>query len=199
MSGDEVAEMLHHNRWAANKLEDFVGRSELVNEVLSRIIGAPGSEKAKAPFTGISVAVIGVSGAGKTALMSYVAAQLYLRQEASDDEVIRRRPIISRYCGTSAASTTGLGLVQSLIRQIHYALDHDMSQSTYVLTMSYTEAVEHLHLLLRDNAVVLFIDSLDQLSDDDLARSKISFLRNLVPHKLTRVIVSALPDEKDPG
>ncbi len=65
--------------------------------------------------------------------------------------------------------------------------------------MSYDEAVAHLHSLLRDHAVVLIVDSLDQLSNDDLARSHITFLKGVRPHPLTRIVVSALPDERQPG
>ena len=41
--------------------------------------------------------------------------------------------------------------------------------------------------------------SLDQLRDENQARSKISFLRGVKPHPDTRIIVSALPDDKITG
>ena len=41
------------------------------------------------------------------------------------------------------------------------------------------------------------IDSIDQLTNENLARSNLSFLRGVKPHRDTRIIVSALPDEKD--
>ena len=46
--------------------------------------------------------------------------------------------------------------------------------------------------------MILFIDSLDQLSDDHLARSQLAFLKNIKPHPCSVVILSTLPDEK-PG
>ena len=52
---------------------------------------------------------------------------------------------------------------------------------------------------MSDNAVVLLIDSLDQLSDRDRARSDISFLKHVRPHRNTVIIVSCLPDERDTG
>jgi hypothetical protein len=42
----------------------------------------------------------------------------------------------------------------------------------------------------------LFIDSLDQLANEDMARSDISFLKGVRPHPDTRIVVSALPDDK---
>ena len=41
------------------------------------------------------------------------------------------------------------------------------------------------------------IDSIDQLTNENLARSNLSFLRGVKPHRDTRIIVSALHDEKD--
>ena len=52
---------------------------------------------------------------------------------------------------------------------------------------------------MSENEMVLFIDSLDQLSDRDRARSDISFLKGAKPHPNTAIIVSCLPDERDEG
>ena len=52
---------------------------------------------------------------------------------------------------------------------------------------------------MSDNELVLFIDSLDQLSDRDRARSDISFLKGVKPHLNTAIVVSCLPDEQDAG
>jgi hypothetical protein len=57
--------------------------------------------------------------------------------------------------------------------------------------------VKYFHSLLAAHAVVVVIDSLDQLSNDDEARSGMTFLKGLKPHADTRVIVSCLPDETD--
>ena len=51
-------------------------------------------------------------------------------------------------------------------------------------------------LLTGKHAVILLIDGLDQLSDVNMARSRISFLAGLQPHPCTRIIVSTLPDDK---
>ena len=42
--------------------------------------------------------------------------------------------------------------------------------------------------------MVLLLDSLDQLSDNHQARSELSFLVGIRPHKDSVIIVSALPD-----
>ena len=57
----------------------------------------------------------------------------------------------------------------------------------------------HLHVMIIAYEIVLFVDSLDQLSDKDRARSGISFLKNIRPHRNSVIIVSCLPDERHPG
>jgi NACHT domain len=138
-------------------------------------------------FSGISLCVIGVSGAGKTALMAKLANELF--------RIDPRRPVILRFCGTSKDSSTGLQLVRSICIQIMLVNADLASISTVPAT--YKDAVKCLHGLLERHPVFLLIDSLDQLSDADMARSRISFLDGVVPHPLTRIVVSALPDERD--
>ena len=60
------------------------------------------------------------------------------------------------------------------------------------------DAVKYFHELLLSHPVVLFIDSLDQLTDSYLAGSRLSFLVGIKCHPDSRIIVSALPDDKDP-
>jgi len=61
--------------------------------------------------------------------------------------------------------------------------------------VSYEDCVKKLHDLVAAHPVVLFIDSLDQLSNENLARSDVSFLKGVRPHPDSRIIVSALPDD----
>jgi hypothetical protein len=138
-------------------------------------------------FSGISLCVIGVSGAGKTALMAKLAHELF--------RIEPKHPVILRFCGTSKGSATGLELVRSICIQIMLVSGETASISTVPGT--YSAVVKCLHGLLERHPVYLLIDSLDQLSDLDMARSRISFLDGVVPHPSTRIIVSALPDEKD--
>jgi hypothetical protein len=138
-------------------------------------------------FSGISLCVIGVSGAGKTALMAKLADELF--------RIDPMHPVILRFCGTSKGSSTGLELVRSICIQMMLVIGDMASIST--IPSTYKDAVKCLHSLLERHPVFLFIDSLDQLSDADMARSRISFLDGVVPHPLTRIIVSALPDERD--
>lgn len=87
-----------------------------------------------------------------------------------------------------------LALVQSLCLQ----MEHVFALPTMSpAPSSYKAWVQHFHSLLSAHAVTLMVDGLDQLGDDDEARSQLSFLRGVVPHGDTRIVVSCLPDETD--
>ena len=209
LPGSIAAEMLHHVSWAAKRLSDFVGREELVHESLQTIAfesRPPGSR-----FAGISLLLVGASGAGKTALMAKLAQLVYDKEQASRTTAFKR-PVISRFCGTSLASTMGLSLVRSICAQIHFALglSKDSKARTASLAssdtsaavasvqrMDYDDAVAHLHKLLHDNPVILFIDGVDQLSDENQARSGISFFKGIKPHRNTRIILSTVTDSHE--
>ena len=197
LQGSVLSEMLHHSQWARVKTIDYFGREELVTKVVGAVFGShtPGAD----PLSGLALCVIGGSGCGKTALMAKVASEVFLEQQKpSVPEHIKQRPIIIRFCGTSAGSNSGLELVRSVCLQIIFSYrchaDHPDVRS-----LGFEGSVELLHSLVAKYAVVLIIDSLDQLTNDNLARSDLSFLKSLRPHEFSRVIVSALPDEFDHG
>jgi hypothetical protein len=207
VAGDEAAEMLHHATFAARKVQDFEGREGLVQEALAHVYNSSGvrtkdAQRPESSLSCIALSIIGRSGSGKTALMAKLADCIARAEDGGVGEVaegdLRRTPrcVIVRFCGTSPGSTAGLALVRSISRQIHLVLGHNLDDSINVLSMEYKDAVAHLQQLLHDYPVVLMIDSLDQLSNADLARSDISFLKGAHPHPQTRIIVSTLPDEK---
>lgn len=142
-------------------------------------------------FKGITLSIIGQSGSGKTALMAKLADTIYKVQ--GDNQ----RPVVIRFCGTSKGSHSGTALVRSICRQLHLVLPPLQQQGAEEIPEEFAGAVKHLHKLLHDYPVVLLIDSLDQLSNANLARSNASFLKGVKPHKNTIIVVSSLPDERD--
>ena len=180
-SGEEIMEMIHHCKILDDKCVSFQGRKELLEESLQQIKKKHGDK-----LLDISFSIIGVSGSGKTALMSKIAEQCR--------SLFPTTPIIVRYCGTSKGSVDGLVLIRSICQQIQLA--HNLPKLP--IPADYSTAVVHFHQLLLTHPVVLFIDSLDQLKDTYLARSKLSFLVGVKCHPDTRIIVSTLPDDRDP-
>jgi hypothetical protein len=79
--------------------------------------------------------------------------------------------------------------------QIHVVLGNTAEAIAQMPSSTYADLVHHFHDLLSMHPIIIFVDSLDQLRDENEARSKISFLDGLKPHNGTRVIVSTLPDD----
>ena len=81
--------------------------------------------------------------------------------------------------------------------EIVYAFPEDQRLALSFDTKKYAELVKYFQSLLQKHPVILFVDSLDQLSNEDQGRSDISFLKGVKPHKNTRIIVSSLPDDEN--
>ena len=154
--------------------------------------------------SGIGLCIVGASGSGKTALCAKLADSLYQWQQAlpitaEDAEALRNRPVKIVFCGTSSESFNALNMLRSVCRHISLVLDKPMQDCLDILKMDYDTVVKLFHGLVRDYPVVVFFDSLDQLSNAHLARSDVSFLKGIRPHRLSRIIVSTLPDELKQG
>jgi WD40 repeat protein len=195
MSGDILADILHHSAWAHEKCFSFVGREQLIDQITNQI-WTSGSSNKDNPF-GVAVALVAASGSGKTGLMAKLAQRLYTEENvmSSTTRKCLGRPVIIRFCGTNSASSTGLNLVRSICHQIQFLTVRRRDYAS--VPIGYQDAVTLLHELLASFPVILLIDSLDQLSDDKPARSRLSFLYGVKPHKDTRIIVSTLPDKLD--
>ena len=192
IKGKYIDEMLHHCKIAYDKCNDFTGRDDLLALALELIVsnGNNGNRDPANVFN-VSLCCIGNSGTGKTALMSKLASMI--RYRMPDSSI----PVIIRFCGTSGDSMNGLSLVKSISKQIELLYGVQGA----IISDVYKDAVTYFHSLLLQYPVILFIDSLDQLKNDNEASSKITFLNGLDKslHKDSRIIVSALPDERDKG
>ena len=197
--GFDAEELLHHGGLARDKCSDFVERIELIDECFKAILQ---SNRGGVKFDGVSLAIVGVSGAGKTALMAKLAQLSYER----DADI----PVLIRFCGTSRGSRTGFDLVRSLCVQI--ILLYNLGKLRYAgiptnealqrlsfdaIPKTFKDLVGYFHFLLAHFICMIFIDSLDQLTDEDTARRNVPFLENVKPHGKTRIIVSMLPDDDE--
>ena len=186
--GSEMTEYLHHCEWAHRKCSSFFGRELLCQSLLDMVMKPEKDRTGK--FSGITACVVGLSGSGKTALMAKVAAETF--SQLRKDNI--STPVLLRFCGTSPGSRNARALMTSLCSQLEFLCELER-KSFSSNDMTYDELVSYFHELLRDHPAVLFIDSLDQLSDENLGRSQISFLKGVVLNPDSRVIVSCLPDE----
>ena len=118
--------MLHQYSWGNNKVESFVARDVLIGEC-QQVIVQPNRCDQLAPsrkfdFSGVSLAVVGVSGAGKTALMAKLAHLSYKKNTGV--------PVLLRFCGTSRGSNNGLELMKSLCMQIIFCINEEKRYSS---------------------------------------------------------------------
>jgi len=102
--------------------------------------------------------------------------------------------VIIRFCGTSPRSNNAVSLVRSICQQLELILC--LVDRKSIIISKYDHLVKYFHQLLKQYPVILFIDSLDQLTDEDMGRSQLSFLEGVELHEHSRIIVSSLPDEK---
>lgn len=183
LRGEVCLDLLHHYSWARDKVKDFEGREEILRQAIRVITNGDNTTiSGVVGLKGVTLCVVGESGCGKTCIMAKLASLLYHRDGI---------PVILRFCGTNDDSSSGLKLLKSIIRQIHY-LYHIVRDTIYD---SYSELVAYFQSLVLTFPVILFIDSIDQLSNNNQERSKISFLDNVRPHPSTKIIVSCLPDD----
>jgi len=185
--GAEIEEMIHHCKLLEAQSSLFFGRETLIKQATETILAGLTVDVGRT--TDICLCIIGVSGVGKTALMSVLAKNFSQIYSSSGILV----PVIVRYCGTSQGSVDGLALILNICLQIQ--LVYSLARES--IPIVYADATKYLHSLLKSYPVLLFIDSLDQLSDVNQARSKLSFLDGVQCHPESRIIVSTLPDDKD--
>ena len=155
--GEILDDFLHHMKLCKNKVDAFVGRDDLREEAMQRLYepnqGIDGDSD-KESLRCISFCIIGKSGSGKTSLMSKLVHEAHKRELESG----QNRPIVVRFCGTNSESATGAKLMQSICKQLHFCLEIDTD-----IPKTFYELVKHFHSLLLNHAILLFIDSLDQL------------------------------------
>jgi hypothetical protein len=187
LPGLDLNEMVHYCRVLEDKCKNFQGRRDLLNACIDRIKGVNKNKH----LLDVSLCIIGGSESGKTAMVSKLAECC----SPSFDYYCGTTTVllIVRYCGTSKQSVDALVLITSICTQIQLICNLPFD----AISNDYNAAVAYFHGLLLMHPVLLFIDSLDQLTDAYQARSMLSFLVGVNCHKDTRIIVSALPDERD--
>eukprot|EP00002_Diphylleia_rotans_P009411 TRINITY_DN1958_c0_g1_i3.p1 TRINITY_DN1958_c0_g1~~TRINITY_DN1958_c0_g1_i3.p1 ORF type:complete len:2140 (+),score=447.96 TRINITY_DN1958_c0_g1_i3:52-6471(+) len=144
--------------------------------------------------------VYGSSGSGKTSLLCAVATTL--REHAAHEFGIpgmENACIAIRMCGTSVMSSSAKDVMRSLCLQIDQVYTNTDSSST--LPQSFEGIIEAFHKRLdyatKQQPLFIFIDSLDQLTNqDDARRQPWKWLPRLLPNPYVVLCVSTLPDSR---
>ena len=180
---DVVArEAAAHGLLARSRAEAFVGRKELLEAATALLV--PTDEESTPRV------VFGDSGAGKTSLLA--AAAVGGATEACTT--------IVRLCGTSPESGSARALLRSVCGQIERAYGRPLAADDAAESGSLEAQAARLVTLMREcptaaRPLRLAIDSLDQLSNADVGRSRVwGWLPAEVPPHCA-LLLSTLPDE----
>lgn len=192
-------EIAQHYEFLVERARFFIGREDILEEVVqpryvSRFPGLVNlldvSEDEVNPALAHRVvdphpvAVWGVSGSGKSALMAKAIQRVQSNNSAE---------VIYRFIGTTPDSSSGRSLLESLCRQISRCYRTDES----TIPLDYQGLVQdfprRLALTKARKPLIIFLDALDQLTDDNDARN-LSWLPAELPEHV-RIIVSTLPEK----
>ncbi len=164
-----VSELLHHAKFADEKLRCFVGRAEELQRAVAYLEEGHG----------ICV-VTGQSGTGKTAFVAKVFSS------AKSCEWKFERGIL-RFLGTSAMSGQGMSLLSSSLQQLGL-LDESLaaSLSWEEMKRQFLEAIQS-----SSNNTLFCYDSLDQLDNPNGERTLLEWLPTEIPSNV-RFVVSCI-------
>lgn len=167
-------EIEDHERFGEKRAEFFVGRSSILKKISEYISG-----KSTHPL-----GLYGEGGSGKSALMAYALNQA--RKEPHQAEVV------FRFIGATINSSDVRALLEDLCRQISEAYGVDKAIPT-----TYEDLVQEFPKRLAsasaDKPLILFLDSLDQLSAAHNAHS-LTWLPAELPENV-RLITTTRPGE----
>ena len=194
LAGDELeVEVENHRRFGEDRAgtdgSRFIGRQEVLGR-FSDYIETP---------AGLPLAIFGTSGSGKSALIARAA------QIAADHP---NAEIIVRFIGTTPEASGARALLFNLCRQIARRYDNDLVSISPVdrsqkkdapteevaLPTDFRELVEEfprqLSRATAERPIIIFLDALDQLSDDEGAR-KLFWLPGELPDHVHMIVSTA--------
>ena len=164
-------EGLTHHKFAEERLEFFVGRTQMLAKIAAHL--QAGGRR--------SLAIIGAGGTGKSALMAKAVEQAW--------QTHPQAAIIYRFIGATPGSSDGRSLLEDLCKEI----SRRYGTSETDIPMEYRDLVPELGkrmgLATADKPLLLFLDSLDQLSTSQAARSLV-WLPNELPEHVSVVLSS---------
>ncbi|XP_012943969.1 NACHT and WD repeat domain-containing protein 2 [Aplysia californica] len=177
MANDQVyLEPLQHLHSCNRYCKAFQGREDVVEQIHEYVIGDN-----KLPLV-----LWGESGCGKTSLMAKAASQVVTSWFST--------PVVMalRFLGTTPGSSTIIPLLTSYCQQLSKMYDQPMDEIPDELAPLQQHFKKLINLASAEMPLVLFFDSLDQLSGADGAHNLTWMPIRLPDH--VKVIISVLPN-----
>jgi len=159
-----------HEAFGKDRARILIGRDDMINAISEYIKG-----NNRNPLV-----VCGESGCGKSALMAKAIEQC-------------QEEVIYRFIGATPMSSDGRNLLESLCYQISKQYGKEVSDIPSTYNELVFEFAKRLELATPESPLTIFLDALDQLSNNSNARS-LSWLPDELPPNV-HIIVSTIPDE----
>ena len=164
-----------HQKFAEGRLAFFVGRTKILQEIADYL---ESSDRR-------ILAIVGGGGTGKSALMAKAIEQTQRTHPQAQ--------IIYRFIGATPNSSDGRGLLQYLCRELSHRYGADEADIPIDYRELVPEFTKRMGLANADKPLILFLNSLDQLSTSQGARSLIWLPAELPEH--VSLIVSTRDEE----
>jgi WD40 repeat protein len=163
-----------HEKFALDRANHFTGRTSILKGIGKHI-------RKHKPHP---LVVHGLSGCGKSAIMAKAAA---LAKQAAPDAVQ-----IQRFIGVTPDSSSGVSLLSSLCQQLsrEYGITEEAPIGFQPLVAAFHERIARA---TAEKPLVIFLDALDQLREDDEARSFTWLHQNQPPHVSLIVSTTEIP------
>ncbi len=170
------AEGLAHHVFAEERLTYFVGRGKILGEIDAHLLS---SERQ-------ILAIVGEGGTGKSALMAKAAEEA---QKSNSNA-----HLVYRFIGATPGSSDGRSLLESLCKEISRSYGTNEGDVPLDFRDLVPEFAKRMSLATAEKPLILFLDSLDQLSENHGAR-QLSWLPAKLPEHVSLVLSSRT--EKD--
>ncbi|MEA2017509.1 MAG: ATP-binding protein, partial [Campylobacterota bacterium] len=160
------------------KLENFLGQEKVLNDIQNYI----NNEDDK------PLIISGPSGIGKSSIMA---------KAIEDTSNTTDKKIIYRFIGATPNSTTTTDILTSILEELGITIEDEKNKYMDIISLSKEQnnfnklsSILYNTVLEIKKDVVLFIDAVDQLSNDD----QFLWLPNQLPSN-TKIVISALRDK----
>ncbi|MCB2210391.1 DUF4062 domain-containing protein [bacterium] len=170
------AEGLSHLAFAEERIQHFVGREAILSDIDAYLRSNTDS----------LLVIAGEGGSGKSALMAKALANA---QTSFPD-----RQILSRFIGATPGSSDGRTLLESICRELARRYGEDENAVPSDFQSLRTEFNKMLSLATPGNPLILFLDSLDQLLDNEGVR-ELNWLPFAAPENVAIVLSTRIKED----
>ncbi|XP_072178165.1 NACHT domain- and WD repeat-containing protein 1-like [Diadema setosum] len=180
MDNQLYMEVLSHSTFCRERAETVIGQEEPLGTLLAHL----GQEHGRKPYV-----IHGIGGSGKTSLIAKLFSMSLDRYQGTQEN---RPKHVIRFIGITPQSSNIRDLLFSICEQISFCLDLDEGDVPHDYKQLEVKFAELLGMASKTNPIMIFLDSLDQLSDEYQGRDLLWLPRQLPSY--VHMVVTVRPD-----